>query len=374
MTPIDATPTPSTRPRRRPARTPSASVAAVADVDRPQGDRAAVSSAVARSPSRPTAVLGVLLGARARRRRRHRCSTPTRSPQLFAAVPRRARVRRRSSRCCSASPLRVVPLQLGARALAFPRLAAGRVLGLARRPVLVDRRRSPTTAGPAAATPTWSTCSSPPTALIVVGLAAAARARRHDRCSPPGRRACDAAGAAVLLVGAGRRDRAAARAAGAGRRAHLPLRRPPLRPGAVRRQRRHRRRGSASPHPAGDLPVRPPGGRRRRRADPGHVPASGMPMRGVIFAGLALVGVAACRPSPSRSIHGLPWSGAASTSTTSATSSTTSLPYAIFTLLPLLGVVIVLGVGAARRQAGRPAAPPARSRRRSLFAVLRRRR
>jgi len=70
-----------------------------------------------------------------------------------------------------------------------------------------------------------------------------------------------------------------------------------------------------------------------------------MPMRGVIYAGLALVGVAALSGVTQQAFHDVPWTGSGGTKFEDL------LPYAIFTLLPLLGVVIVLGVGAL---AGKP--------------------
>ena len=57
----------------------------------------------------------------------------------------------------------IVPLQVGARSLAFPRLAAAGfwawLIGLVL--VIVSLANN---GGPAAATATWSTCTSPPSA------------------------------------------------------------------------------------------------------------------------------------------------------------------------------------------------------------------
>jgi heme/copper-type cytochrome/quinol oxidase subunit 1 len=70
-----------------------------------------------------------------------------------------------------------------------------------------------------------------------------------------------------------------------------------------------------------------------------------MPMRGIVYAGLALIGVAALSGVTQQAFHDVPWDGSAGTKFDDL------LPYAIFTLLPLLGVVIVLGMGAL---AGKP--------------------
>jgi heme/copper-type cytochrome/quinol oxidase subunit 1 len=65
-----------------------------------------------------------------------------------------------------------------------------------------------------------------------------------------------------------------------------------------------------------------------------------MPMRGVVYGGLGLVGVAALSGATQQAIHDVPWTGAAGTKFDSL------LTYAIFTLLPLLGALVVLAMGA----------------------------
>jgi heme/copper-type cytochrome/quinol oxidase subunit 1 len=64
-----------------------------------------------------------------------------------------------------------------------------------------------------------------------------------------------------------------------------------------------------------------------------------MPMRGVVYAGIALVGVAALSGVTQQAFHDLPWTGSAGDNFEDL------LPYAIFTLLPLLGVLIVMMTG-----------------------------
>jgi heme/copper-type cytochrome/quinol oxidase subunit 1 len=64
-----------------------------------------------------------------------------------------------------------------------------------------------------------------------------------------------------------------------------------------------------------------------------------MPMRGITYAGIALVGVAALSGVTQQAYHDLPWTGS------SGDNFEDLLPYAIFTLLPLLGVVIVMLMG-----------------------------
>ena len=95
-------------------------------------------------------------------------------PQLFSMYRDRPHVRRRWSRCCSASRIAVVPLQLGARSLTFPRLAAAGfwtwfvgavlVVDLDRLPTAARRRRLASS----------SACSSSVTIVLLLGLVAAA--------------------------------------------------------------------------------------------------------------------------------------------------------------------------------------------------------
>jgi heme/copper-type cytochrome/quinol oxidase subunit 1 len=65
-----------------------------------------------------------------------------------------------------------------------------------------------------------------------------------------------------------------------------------------------------------------------------------MPMRGLVYGGLGLVGVAALSGATQQAIHDVPWTGSAGTKFDSL------LTYAIFILLPLLGALIVLAMGA----------------------------
>jgi heme/copper-type cytochrome/quinol oxidase subunit 1 len=65
-----------------------------------------------------------------------------------------------------------------------------------------------------------------------------------------------------------------------------------------------------------------------------------MTMRGVVYAGLGLVGVAALSGATQQAIHDVPWTGEAGTKFESL------LTYALFVLLPLLGALVVLAMGA----------------------------
>ena len=128
---------------------------------------------------------------------------------------------------------------------------------------------------------------------------------------------------------------------------------------AVRRQRRHRRRGSASPSPSRRPTCSPlPAVGLARRADPGHVPqADADARRRVRRLGLVGVGGARRRHPAGRSTPAvvrqrrrprrLRRQGA------------DLVPYVLFTLLPLLGVVIVLLVGPRRPAAERLETGPA---------------
>jgi heme/copper-type cytochrome/quinol oxidase subunit 1 len=71
-----------------------------------------------------------------------------------------------------------------------------------------------------------------------------------------------------------------------------------------------------------------------------------MPMRGAVYAGLAIIGVAALSAVTQQSFHELPWSGSGLDLDDFNQKFNDLLPYALFTLLPILGVVIVLAVGA----------------------------
>ncbi len=65
-----------------------------------------------------------------------------------------------------------------------------------------------------------------------------------------------------------------------------------------------------------------------------------MPRRGVVYGGLGLVGVAALSGATQQAIQNVPWTGSAGTKFESL------LTYASFTLIPLLGAVVVLAMGA----------------------------
>ena len=310
--------------RRRSAR--GGVLAAVAYVDhdhRSKGIGRACSSAARSWPSLAGAVVGVLLGIE-----RIDGDGPLLDagalPQLFVGLPRRARLRR--ARPAAARRRRRRRAAAARRPLAgLPPPRRRRLLGLARRARARDRRRSPTTAAPAAATRTWSTCSSPATACSSSAWPPPAGSRRHLRAHHPGPGHEHAPGAAVLVVGAGRLARSAARAAGrCSASLDLPVRRPPATPGRCSAATPASAVDRLRPHPAGDLPVRPPGVRLRRRADPGRRSARGCRC------------AASCSPaSPSSASPPSPASpssrsttcrgpAAASTSTTSARSSTTS--------------------------------------------------
>jgi len=65
-----------------------------------------------------------------------------------------------------------------------------------------------------------------------------------------------------------------------------------------------------------------------------------MPMRGVVYGGIGLVGVAALSGVTQQAFHDLPWTGSPGENFNDL------ITYAIFTLLPLLGVVTVMMMGA----------------------------
>ena len=69
------------------------------------------------------------------------------------------------------------------------------------------------------------------------------------------------------------------------------------------------------------------------------------PMRGVMFAGLGLVGVAALSAVTQQANFTVPWEGSGINLEGFGDKISDLLPYAFFTLLPLLGAVVVMGVG-----------------------------
>jgi heme/copper-type cytochrome/quinol oxidase subunit 1 len=76
--------------------------------------------------------------------------------------------------------------------------------------------------------------------------------------------------------------------------------------------------------------------------------------RGVLFAGLALVGVAALAGVTQQNIFNLPWPGAGLNFDDFGDKLLDLVPFAIFNLLPVLGVLIVMGIGALSVAGGRP--------------------
>ena len=159
----------------------------------------------------------------------------------------------------------------------------------------------------------------------------------------------------------------------AARRADLPVRRPPLRPRAVRRQRRRRLWiGFALTQPATYLFALPAVGI-ARRAVAGDVPQAHADARRRVR-----------RPRPDRrrrplrrhpaGRHDLPWAGSGLDLDDFGDKFDDLVPYALFMLLPLLGVVIVMLVGAARRPAaGNPDLGPAEDHAGVRVRLLRRR-
>lgn len=69
-------------------------------------------------------------------------------------------------------------------------------------------------------------------------------------------------------------------------------------------------------------------------------------LRGVMYAGLSLVGVAALAGATQQSMFSVPWSGPGLDLDDLGTKVNDLIPFAAFTLLPVLGVVIVLALGA----------------------------
>ena len=80
-----------------------------------------------------------------------------------------------------------------------------------------------------------------------------------------------------------------------------------------------------------------------------------MPLRGVIYTGLAIVGVAALSAVTQQSIHDVPWAGSGLDLDDFGDKFLDLVPYALFMLLPILGVVTVMFVGAV---AARPPSDP----------------
>ena len=77
-------------------------------------------------------------------------------------------------------------------------------------------------------------------------------------------------------------------------------------------------------------------------------------MRGVVYTGLSLVGVGALSAVTQQNVHGLPWSGSGLDTDELGTKFDDFVPFALFNLLPVLGVLIVMAIGALLAKGGRP--------------------
>ena len=71
-----------------------------------------------------------------------------------------------------------------------------------------------------------------------------------------------------------------------------------------------------------------------------------MPMRGAVYTGLGLIGVAALSAVTQQATHDVPWAGSQLDLDGFGDKFADLLPYAFFTLLPILGALIVMLVGA----------------------------
>ena len=183
--------------------------------------------------------------------------------------------------------------------------------------------------------------------------------RRH-RAHDAGSGHAHEPGPVLLVVGAGGVDRPAAHVAGRARRAHLRLRRPPLRPGPVRRQHRRRLAGSASPSPSRPPTSSPcPAVGIAAELVPGHVPHPDAGARRASTPASAWSASPPSRRSPSRPASTCRGRAAGVDLDGFGDKLSDLLPYALFTLLPLLGVLIVMALGAHGRHAGAGPGPPA---------------
>ena len=77
-------------------------------------------------------------------------------------------------------------------------------------------------------------------------------------------------------------------------------------------------------------------------------------MRGVVYTGLALVGVGALAAVSQQNLHSLPWSGSGLDTDELGTKFDDFVPFAFFNLLPVLGVLIVMAIGALTAKGARP--------------------
>ena len=319
-----------------------------------QGRSAGCSSAVAAARCSPWPVVGVILGVEridgdgAARRRRPAAAVrrPTASASSTASCPLLLGV-----------AVAIVPLQVGARSLAFPRLAAagfwawlGGHRARHRRPRQQRRsgRRRRRHGRPVPRRHVASSLvGSPPRRSTVAATVLTTRAPGMRMSRVPFFAWSALVGSIGLLL-------VLPVAVGV---AHLPVRRPPL------RRRSFGGNGSRRSWIGFALPSRstaspPPSPSASSPSSSRHVPPRSR-MRGVAYAGIGLIGVAALAGVTQQDVSPCPWPAAASTSTTSATSSATSPSGRCSRCCPILGVVIVMGVGALRRQA--PARRPRRS-------------
>jgi heme/copper-type cytochrome/quinol oxidase subunit 1 len=77
-------------------------------------------------------------------------------------------------------------------------------------------------------------------------------------------------------------------------------------------------------------------------------------MRGVVYTGLALVGVGALAAVSQQNLHSLPWSGSGLDTDELGTKFDDFVPFAFFNLLPVLGVLIVMAIGSLTAKGARP--------------------
>jgi heme/copper-type cytochrome/quinol oxidase subunit 1 len=77
-------------------------------------------------------------------------------------------------------------------------------------------------------------------------------------------------------------------------------------------------------------------------------------LRGVVYAGLALVGVGALSAVSQQNLHDLPWSGGGLDTGELGDKFDDFVPFALFNLLPVLGLLVVMAVGALMAKGTRP--------------------
>ena len=76
--------------------------------------------------------------------------------------------------------------------------------------------------------------------------------------------------------------------------------------------------------------------------------------RGVVYTGLALVGIGALSAVSQQNLHDLPWSGSGLDTDELGTKFDDFVPFAFFNLLPVLGLLIVMAIGALMAKGARP--------------------